>query len=392
MKITEVQRHLHQEGCDGWLLYEFQRMNPLARTFLALPDDLLTSRRFFYWIPQEGEPIKIVHAIEPFVLDHLPGRKCIYLKREELEQILAKVLKGMDKVAMEFSHHCHLPYISKVDAGTVDLVRSHGVEVVSSGNFLQNYTCVLDDEQLAMQCEAADLLSEIAEETWEKIAHALKTGQSIDEYQVSTFIYDRMVSAGFTCEDRPVCAVNEHSADPHFSPKKETARAIKKGDFILIDLWCKKNHPKAVYGDITRVAFAGKEIPERHAEIFSIVRRAQKAATDFVVDAFKHKKQIRGCEVDKVARHVIEVAGYGAFFLHRTGHNIYTKCHGPGAHIDNLETQDFRTLIPRTCFSVEPGIYLPGEFGVRLEYDLVSTDAETIQITGGIQEEIVALL
>src|SRR5690348_17013506 len=167
MKINEVQCHLHQERCDGWLLYDFQRMNPCARTFLALPEDLPTSRRFFYWIPKEGEPVKIVHAIEPFVLDHLPGRKCIYLKREQFEAALGSVVQGMRKVAMEFSHHCHLPYISKVDAGTVDLVRSFGAEVVSSGNFLQYYTCVLDDEQVAMQSLAADFLSEIAEETWE---------------------------------------------------------------------------------------------------------------------------------------------------------------------------------------------------------------------------------
>lgn len=392
MKIVDVQRHLREEECDGWLLYDFQRINPLARTFLLLPDDLLTSRRFFYWIPKEGEPIKIVHAIEPYVLDHLPGSKCIYLKQEEFQAALASVLKGVRKVAMEFSFHCSLPYISKVDAGTVDLIRSNGVEVVSSGNFLQYYTCVLDDEQIAMQREAAEFLSQTAEKAWEKIAHALKRGVPIDEHEVSAFIYDRILSAGFTCEDRPVCAVNEHSADPHFGPKKETARTIEKGDFVLIDLWCKKNHPHAVYGDITRVAFAGKHIPQQYQRVFNVVRRAQRAATDYVIEAFKLKKYPKGFEVDKIARDVIEQAGYGDFFLHRTGHNIYTKCHCPGAHIDSLETHDFRTLIPRTCFSIEPGIYLPGAFGVRLEYDLVSTDATTVEITGGVQENIVDLL
>jgi len=391
-KIADVQSHLRQEGCDGWLLYDFQRINPLARAFLALPEDYLTSRRFFYWIPTQGEPIKIVHAIETHVLDHLPGRRVVYLKWQEFQERLASVLQGVRKVAMEFSSHCSLPYVSKVDAGLIDLIRSFSVEVVSSANFLQYYTCVLDEEQLALHYEAAEFLSETAALAWEKIAQALALGKPIDEYQVAQFIQNRISLEGFINEDAPICAVNEHSADPHFIPKKETARIIQKGDFILIDLWCKKNHPKAVYGDITRVAFAGARAPRRHEEIFAIVRKAQESATDYVMARFAQKDYPKGYEVDAVCRRVIEQAGYGANFTHRTGHNIYTKDHGPGAHIDGLETHDFRTLIPPTCFSIEPGIYLPGEFGVRLEYDLVSIDADTVQITGGVQEEIVCLL
>jgi Xaa-Pro dipeptidase len=391
-KITDVQSHLREEKCDGWLLYDFQRMNPLARAFLELPDDLLTSRRFFYWIPKQGVPIKIVHAIEQGVLDHLPGEAIVYLKWQEFEESLAYILKGMHTVAMEFSEHCSLPYVSKVDAGLIDLIRSFSVKVVSSAGFLQYYTCVLDEEQIAMHIEAADFLAQTAEETWEKIAHALSHNQPIDEYAVAQFIQARITGHGYINEDHPICAVNEHSADPHFAPKKNAVRRIEKGDFILIDLWCKKNHPKGVYGDITRVAYAGPRPPTKHQEIFHIVRQAQKAATDYVVTQYANKKYPKGCEVDEVCRNVIEKAGYGAYFTHRTGHNIYTKDHGPGAHIDSLETRDFRHLIPRTCFSIEPGIYLPGEFGIRLEYDLLTINADTVRITGGTQEEITSLL
>ena len=391
-KIIDVQGHLHKENCDGWLLYDFQKINPLARAFLSLPDDLFTSRRFFYWIPVRGEPVKIVHAIETHVLDHLPGRHIIYLKWQEFEEKLAFILKGIKTIAMEFSPRCSLPYVSKVDAGLVDLIRSFSIDVVSSANFLQYYTCALDDEQIDMHLEAATFLDKTAQIIWEKIAHALKHGQTIDEYQVTQWIQDRIIQEGFTNEDRPLCAVNENSANPHFTVKKHTARIIQKEDFILIDLWCKKNHPKAVYADITRVAYAGSSAPKRHQEIFNIVRKAQQSAADYVADRFAKKDYPKGCEVDEVCRSVIDQAGYQAYFSHRTGHNIYTQDHGPGAHIDSLETRDYRQIIPRSCFSIEPGIYLPNEFGVRLEYDILCIDEQSIRITGGQQEHIETLL
>ena len=388
-RIKDVQSHLQKEKLDGWLLYDFAGMNPLARNFLQIDPEMLVTRRFFYWIPAKGEPIKIQHVIEPHVLAGLPGKDMKYLKWQELEESLAKVLKGSKKVAMEYSPRCAIPYLSKVDAGMVDLVRSFHVEVVSSGSFLQYYTCVLDDEQLEMHLEAAQLLDRTANNAWEMLSDALRKGVQIDEYTLSQWIWKQIDSNGFMMEARPICGVNAHSADPHYEPPKKGSSLIRKGDFVLIDLWCKKKHPRAVYGDITRVAFAGSDIPKKHQEVFSIVRKAQKAATDFVFSRYQKKEQIKGYEVDEVCRKVIEEKGYGGYFTHRTGHNIYTKDHGPGAHIDSLETQDLRELIPRTCFSIEPGIYLPGEFGVRLEYDIYLGDQA--QITGGIQEEIVLL-
>jgi Xaa-Pro aminopeptidase len=325
-------------------------------------------------------------------LSDAPGDILTYLKWQELEAQLAQALKGAKTVAMEFSPRNAIPYLSKVDAGTVDLIRSFDVEVVSSGSFLQYYTCVLDEEQLKMHKQAADFLDKVVADAWQKIADSLRTGQKINEYQVRMFIADQMTAHGFTTQALPICAVNAHSADPHFEPKKEGSTEIKKGDFILIDLWCKKNHPKAVYGDITRVAVADHTATAKQKEIFSIVREAQKAATDFVITRYAKEEILKGYEVDQVCRKVIDQRGYGPYFTHRTGHNIYTEDHGPGACIDSLETQDMRELIPQTCFSIEPGIYLPNEFGVRLEYDVYLGADRKAYVTGGVMEEILVLL
>ncbi len=391
-RISDAQKHLIEEKIDGWLLYDFSGSNALARDFLNIPPEELTTRRFFYWIPAEGLPIKILHVIEPHVISELPGEVLTYLKWQELESQLGKVLKGAKTVAMEFSPRNAIPYLSKVDAGMVDLVRSFQVEVVSSASFLQYYTCVLNEEQYQLHVEAANMLDRVVAEAWEKIAHALTKGTKINEYQVQQFIAEQLSTRGFTAEAFPIVGVNAHSADPHYEPIKEKSSEIKKGDFVLIDLWCKKKHPKAIYADICRVAVADTQPTEKQKEIFSIVRTAQKAATEFVASRYAKKESIRGCEVDQVSRKIIEEKGYGKYFTHRTGHNIYTKDHGPGAHIDSLETQDVRELIPRTCFSIEPGIYLPGDFGVRLEYDVFLGDQGKIHINGGFQDEILALL
>ncbi|MBI2809787.1 MAG: M24 family metallopeptidase [Candidatus Melainabacteria bacterium] len=391
-RIQDVQKHLQKDKIDGWLLYDFVGNNPLARDFLKLDPELLVTRRFFYWIPAKGEPIKIHHMIEQHVLDALPGNKVTYLKWEELEAQLKKVLNGSKTVAMEYSPRCAIPYLSKVDAGMVDLIRSFNVEVVSSASFLQYYTCVLDDEQLESHLEAANFLDKTVAAAWEKISSSLKSGTKINEYQVRQFIAAQLEANGFMFEGQPICAVNAHSADPHYEPPKEGSSEIKKGDFVLIDLWGKKKQQRAIYGDICRVGVADVAATPKQKEIFSIVRAAQKAATDFVIDRYGKGMPLKGYEVDQVSRKIIEEKGYGQFFTHRTGHNIYTKDHGPGAHIDSLETLDLRQLIPHICFSIEPGIYLPGEFGVRLEYDVYLGDAGNVRITGGVQEKIEILL
>ncbi len=391
-RIQDVQKKLVKEKIDGWLLYDFHGNNPLAKDFLNVDPELMVTRRFFYWIPAKGEPVKILHAIEQQVLSDLPGKAEIYLKWQELEAHLKNALKGAKIVAMEYSPKNAIPYLSKVDAGTVDLIRSFQIEVVSSASLLQSYTCVLDDEQLESHLEAASFLDKIVKEAWELIAKSLREGTKINEHQVRMFLADQMKANGFMAEVAPICAVNAHSADPHFEPKKEGSSEIKKGDFILIDLWCKKKHPKAVYGDITRVAVADSVPTPKQTEVFSIVRSAQRAATDFIMNRYAKGERIKGYEVDNVCRKIIEEKGYGKYFTHRTGHNIYTELHGPGAHIDGLETQDLRELIPRTCFSIEPGIYLPGEFGVRLEYDVYLGESGKAQVTGGTEDQLFCLL
>jgi Xaa-Pro dipeptidase len=391
-RIQDVQRHLQEEKIDGWLLYDFHGLNALARDFLKINPEHLITRRFFYWIPAQGDPVKILHIIEPHVLSALPGRTEIYLRWQELEVQLGKVLKGAKKAAMEYSPKNAIPYFAKVDAGTVELVRSFQVEVVSSASFLQYYTCVLDEDQFQSHLVATDFLDKVVGQAWEKISSALRSGTKINEYQVRIFIAEQMEANGFATEGLPICAVNAHSADPHFEPQKEGSSTIKKGDLILIDLWCKQKSPNSIYGDITRVAVADTSPTEKQKEVFSIVRAAQKSATDYVVTRYAQGESLKGCEVDQICRKVIEDKGYGRYFTHRTGHNIYTRDHGPGAHIDSLETLDLRELIPRTCFSIEPGIYLPGEFGIRLEYDIYLGDAGKVHITGGVEDKLLCLL
>ncbi len=388
-ELHAIQKHLAEEKLSGWLLFDFHGQNPLARTFLQLDPTLLISRRFFYWIPAHGQPIQIVHQIESHVLSHLPGTSMTYLSSLSLSQILQKILKG--RIAMEYSPFGAIPYLSKVDGGTLEWIRSFGVEVVSSGNFLQYYTCRLDSEQLASHKKAAAFLDEAAEKTWKKIAQALKNNETITEYGVRLFLLSLFEAEGFVTDAKPICAVNAHSASPHFEPEEKNEAPIKQGDFILIDLWCKQKGKRTIYGDITRVAVAAQAPTPKQQAIFTIVRQAQQEAISYLKREFSLNHRVRGCDVDKVTRSVIEKSGYGEFFPHRTGHNIYTEDHGPGAHLDSLETNDERYLIPQTCFSIEPGIYLPGEFGIRLEHDVYLPSSTSLEITGGEQNQIKTL-
>lgn len=392
VKIKEAQQAMMDQHIDGWLLYDFHGMNDLAREFLHIPQEEHLTRRFFYWIPAKGEPLKIVHAIEPHALDHLPGKKEIYLKWQTLEEILKSTLKGIKSTAMEYSPKNAVPYVSKVDGGIIDLIRDCGTTVVSSASFIQNFTCLLDDEQLITHLEAAQVLDDTVSRAWDVISSALKEGRTLTEYDMQQWILREFDKRGCVTSGTPICAVNAHAADPHYYPQEKSSSAIKKGDFILIDIWCKKKTPRAIFADICRVGVAAKEPTSRQNEIFQIVRKAQKEATDFLQRRYSSGKEVKGWEVDAVSRKVIVDAGYGEFFTHRTGHNIYTHSHGPGANLDSLETMDVRPLIPRMCFSVEPGIYIPEELGVRLEHDVYISPESGIQITGGFQDEIKTLL
>ena len=314
----------------------------------------------------------------------------VYSAWKLFESHLKEVLQGKKTIAMEYSPRGAIPTASKVDGGMLDLVREQGVNVVSSASFLQNFTCVWTDEQYMMHKEAAEVLDTIAMTTWGWIRDRLKQDEQITEYTVQQYILTEMKKHKCVMEGAPICGVNQNSANPHYNPQMKGCRSIKKGDFILIDLWCKRDLPRAVYADITRVAVAGAPT-KRHQEIFQIVRNAQKAGTDLVRERVQKRKEVRGAEVDDACRKVIVDAGYGDYFTHRTGHNIHMDDHGPGANIDGFETLDDRLLIPKTCFSIEPGIYLPKEFGVRLEYDIYINENHSIEVTGGIEDKLFVL-
>lgn len=390
-KLTQVQLEIKKMELDGWLLYDFRRSNSLALKFLSIPADKLLSRRFFYWIPEKGDPIKIVPYIEQFTLDHLPGLKWVYRGWQEMEAYLYTLLREKRKIAMEYSPYSAIPVISKVDAGTIEMLRKSGTEIVSSANLLQRFTSVWTGEQLESHLYAAEALDKIAASTWKYIEECLKQNQEITEYNVQEYMLSLMHQSKCMTEEAPICAINAHSADPHYQPGPFTSWTIRKGDFILIDLWCKCHKEYSVYADITRVGVAATAPAARQQKIFEIVKHARDEATLFIKERYEMQKNVYAWEVDQVCRDVIEMAGYGENFVHRTGHNIGEELHGPGANLDNFETHDFRLLEPGTCFSVEPGIYLPGQFGVRMEYDIYLDLAGKVMITGGVQESLVCM-
>lgn len=386
-KLESVQQILQEQKLDGWLLYDFRRSNSLACCFLEIPETQLLTRRFFYWIPNVGEPVKIVHSIEN-PLKELPGKVLKFSSWQQMEEHLKAALKGRKNVAMEYSPRNAIPYISKVDAGTVEMIRGFDVEVISSCDILQKCMGVLTLQQGETHLAAAKILDQTAEKAWQMIAEALNQDQVINEYDVQQFILNEFKTHNCMTDDPPICAVNAHTADPHYCPSKTQAQTIKKGDFILIDLWCKLKQKDAIYADITRVAVTGRQPTSHEQDIFNLVREAQKVATQLVQERFKKNRPLAGWEIDQAAREIISKAGYGDYFVHRTGHSIDTSDHGSGTNIDNFETQDQRFIIPGTCFSIEPGIYLPHQFGIRLEYDIYVELSNKVTVTGGIQDSI----
>lgn len=358
--------------------------------FLMIPPETHLTRRLFYWIPQKGDAVAVVHHVEAHVVAHLPGEKKLYAASSTLDDALGSILKNSKKISMEYSENCNIPTLAKVDAGMVERIRLIGPEIVSSGAFLQELLCVWSSEQLELHREAGRVLDRAVAKAWDWIGAKLKRGETPSEYDVQQFVLKEIHDAGCITDGEPICGVNHHSAMPHYAPEKQGSAKIKKGDWILIDLWCKKNVPHAVFADICRVGIAASTPTHRHEEIFNIVSAAQKKATAIVEQRVRGGIEVRGFEVDQAARQIIADAGYGKYFTHRTGHNIHEEVHGPGANIDGFETYDDRLLIPRTCFSIEPGIYLPEEFGVRLEYD-VYLHRDKIEINGGVQNKITTL-
>ena len=377
--LSAIQTAIRESRFDGWLLYDFRASNILARRILQLPDDLIGSRRWMYFIPDQGPPRKLVHRIESGALDHLPGEKQLYLKWQEFEAGVASLVAGRTRVAMEYSPRNSNPYISRVDAGTVELVRANGTDVVPSGDLIQMFEAVWDDDQWAMHVEAGVHTDSAYAVAWKHIADQIRSGKEITESTVCEVIMNHFHQHGLTTYHPPIVAVNAHSGDPHYDTGHQP---IREGDFVLIDLWAKLDRPRAVYSDLTRVGYVGTTVPEKYEAIFRIVAAARDAAIDLVIDRFARNEPLQGFEVDDAARQVIAAAGYADYFVHRTGHSIGQETHGNGANIDNLETHETRRILPGCCFSIEPGIYLP-EFGIRSEVDVFVDRNRQIHVTAG---------
>jgi Xaa-Pro dipeptidase len=391
--LKKVQEILTKMNIDAWLLYDFRFSNELALNMLGITKKSHLTRRFYYLIPNKGESIKIANAIETFHFNSLPGKLLPYASHISLMSILKSSLKGMKRVAMEYSPFNAIPYVSRVDAGTIEQIRSLGVEIVSSADLISMYNALWTKEQFRENKPVAFALNEIVHESFDFIKKNFLSLKKITEYDVQQFIMREFKRRKLFTDDPPIVGVNENSANPHYTPTKQKNKKIKKGDFVLIDLWAKQNKEDAVWADITWVGFVGTSVPNKYIKIFNIVAKARDTAFDLVASRFKQKKEIHGYEVDAVCRKVIDDAGYGKYFIHRTGHSITTDLHGSGAHMDNFETKDERLLLPSTSFSIEPGIYLPGKFGIRSEIDVFITKDGKVMFTGKEkQKEIDAIL
>ena len=390
--VELLQKALQEDKLDGWLFYSFRGSDPIAENILRLDHAKFTTRRWFYFVPAKGTPQKIVHAIETGTLDSLPGDKHVYLPWQQLHEFLRETLSGLQKVAMQYSPLNAIPYISRVDAGTVELVRSFGVGVVSSADLVQVFEAVWSDEQLETHLYAAKHMRQIVDEIVKEVGRRVRDNVSLTEVEIQDFILNQYDRRDLTAGHPPIVAINAHSADPHYAPNLEDNLPMRKGDFLLVDMWSKRRQPHAVYDDITWTFFIGDAVPAEHQKIFNIVRDGRDAAIKAAEQRYPTGEILYGWQIDDEARKSITKAGYGPYFLHRTGHSIHEEVHGNGANIDNLETNDARRLLPRTCFSIEPGIYLPGEFGIRSEVDVYLTEREAIVTGLPIQTEIVPIL
>lgn len=388
--VTErIQQSLRRSSLDGWLFFDHHRRDPLAYRILGLPDRVQPTRRWYYFVPTAGEPKKLVHRIENGALDNLPGRKESYSSWPDQQQKLRSLLSGSARIAMQYSPQCAIPYVSLVDAGTVELVRSFGLEVASSADLVQEFEAQWTEQQFQFHLQAGKFVDQIRRDAFQFIGERVRSNASVTEYEVQTFILNRFSENGLTTDHGPIVAVNANASNPHYEPTPEQTSQIRGRDLVLIDLWAKLAQPDAVYYDSTWTGYCGETIPNNIQNIFEVVRDARKRATSFAINKASVGQPFAGYEVDDAARHFIEERGYGQFFFHRTGHSIGTDVHGTGANMDNLESHDERRVIPHTCFSVEPGIYLP-EFGIRSEVDVYVGEGFA-QVTGEEQEALVRI-
>ena len=391
--LKKIQSILKETEFDGWLFFDFRGSNEVAHTILDISPKAHLTRRLYYFIPKSGEPVKILNGIEAFHLDHLPGKKLTYSSHESLHKHIKEALKDAKVIAMEYSPLNANPYVAKVDAGTIELIKSFGKEIKGSGDLISMFAARWTKQQYEENKPVADALYDIVGLAFNFIAKNIKEGSKLNEYDVQQFIMKEFDKRGYETDSPPIVGVNENAANPHYEPGKDQNKPINKGDFVLIDLWARQQKPDAVWADITWVGYVGESVPEKYTKVANVVFQARDKAFNLVNERFTQGKEVRGYEVDAVTRKHISDAGYGDYFIHRTGHSIDTEVHGSGAHMDNFETKDERLILTSTSFSIEPGIYLTGDFGVRSEIDVYITEDGKVLATGKErQKEVVAIL
>jgi Xaa-Pro dipeptidase len=392
MNLDALQSALRDQDLDGWLFYDHHHRDPLAYRILGLDVSSFVSRRWFYFVPASGEPKKLVHRIESGKLDSLPGSKDEYSSWQELEQKLENMLSGATRIAMQYSPRNAIMYVAMVDAGTIELIRNMGKTIVSSADLVSIFEAVLTEDQIATHFVAQQKLDEVLRSGWKFIGDSVRgPSKQSDEFSVVQLLLEGIERAGLFTDHGPNCSAGPNSADSHYEPTRESSRTIKQGDFVLIDIWAKlANNPTAIWYDITWTGVVDRDPAERETLIFNTVRDARDAAIATIQKAYAAGEKIAGWQADDAARNVIRSAGFGDYFTHRTGHNIAVELHGNGAHLDNLETHDGRLLLPNTCFSVEPGLYFPGEFGIRNEVNMITRPGSAI-VTGPMQNELLRI-
>jgi Xaa-Pro dipeptidase len=389
VNLGEIQEALRREKVDGWLFFDHHHRDPLAYHVLGFEPASHVTRRWYYFIPAQGEPAGLVHRIESGMLDSVPGEKIKYSSWKEQVDGLGRLVQGARRVAMQYSPQCAIPYVSMVDAGTVELVRSLGVEVVSSAELIQYFEARWNQSALDSHLEAGRRVDRVRREVFQMIGERTRNGGTVAEVEAKNFVREGFSKSGLFTDHGPIVGVNANAANPHYEPTEQISKPIRRGDFVLIDMWAKLNQPDSVYYDITWTGYCGEKAPNQIQTIFEIVRGARDSAIERVRSAVSAGTPLRGFEVDDAARVYIQKQGFGEYFTHRTGHSIGQEVHGNGANMDNLETHDERRIVPWTCFSIEPGIYLK-EFGVRSEINMFIGEHEAL-VTGEAQRELVLI-
>lgn len=389
-EIKSIQSELRAQKLDGWLFYDHHHRDAIAARILGLSTNGKVTRRWFYFIPAKGTPSKLVHRIEAGGLDSLPGRKIEYSGWEELHKGLGKILTGAKSIAMQYSPQNDIPYIGLVDAGTIELIRKLGKKVHSSADLVQEFEAAWTPEQLVSHRAAGQIIHRVTQQAFSRAGSFVREKKPLTEYDLQQWMADQFREQHVITDGELIVGVGPNAGNPHYEPAATGSSPIREGDLLLLDIFGKLDRPGSVFYDITWMGYLGATVPAKYAKIFNVVRSARDAAIDFVTKSISAGREIHGWEVDRACREVIRKAGYGKYFTHRTGHSIGQDVHGNGANMDGLETRDNRRIVPHTCFSIEPGIYLP-EFGVRSEVNMYIGNGKA-EVTGPIQQEIIPIL